>query len=468
MPEGPELPASIARRHFHWCLASVILPVISLPVEWALALADRSASGAMPEERRWSHWLIGLALVDTMVAALVIALVASGVWGWHTLTERRSQPRPGEAVRIGVTIVTNPERPDEPQIGRVETNSPAERAGLQAGDGLLAVDGTPIRKVEDLPSMIRSGTPGATRTVRIRRAGEETEIVVTPELRRAIREPAGALLDAAPTPSCLADAVGYVQTLSRWRGAWVAAFLVTLLWLVGLRAQPRAPRLWSWAVAALGGVVLAGPLAWWGVCIGVGGRSVGGTLAAELAQPTVLLLVGLMAMRQMTDAGLLGARIEPVLGARRAVMLGFFYLVAVNVRVNIFTAALEAFGHVHLSAVAADGSVAYGFAALGWPGRALLTLTVVGAVPVAEEVLFRGVILPRLAPWMGAAWAIVASSAVFAVLHEGFGNEPFGLRAADAFESALIQGWARLRTGGLTAPITMHIVNNACALLSRW
>jgi len=57
MPEGPELPASIARRHFHWCLASVILPVISLPVEWALALADRSASGAMPEERRWSHSL---------------------------------------------------------------------------------------------------------------------------------------------------------------------------------------------------------------------------------------------------------------------------------------------------------------------------------------------------------------------------------------------------------------------------
>jgi len=28
-----------------------------------------------------------------MVAALVIALFASGVWGWHTLTQRRSQPR---------------------------------------------------------------------------------------------------------------------------------------------------------------------------------------------------------------------------------------------------------------------------------------------------------------------------------------------------------------------------------------
>jgi len=48
----PESPASTARRHFHWCLACVFLPVISLPMEWALALADWSASGATPEARR--------------------------------------------------------------------------------------------------------------------------------------------------------------------------------------------------------------------------------------------------------------------------------------------------------------------------------------------------------------------------------------------------------------------------------
>ena len=26
------------RRHFHWCLAAALLPVITLPLEWAVAL----------------------------------------------------------------------------------------------------------------------------------------------------------------------------------------------------------------------------------------------------------------------------------------------------------------------------------------------------------------------------------------------------------------------------------------------
>jgi membrane protease YdiL (CAAX protease family) len=67
---------------------------------------------------------------------------------------------------------------------------------------------------------------------------------------------------------------------------------------------------------------------------------------------------------------------------------------------------------------------------------------------------------------MGAAGAVVASSVVFAALHEGFGGEPFGVRAAGVFVHALVLGWARFRTGGLAAPITLHVTINTLSLLT--
>src|SRR6266849_3824515 len=89
MPE--ESSESTAHRHFHWCLAAVLLPVLSLPFEWFAVYQDHQSSRATPDRRRWSRLLLGIATVDTIVAALVIALIASGAWGWHTLTERESR-----------------------------------------------------------------------------------------------------------------------------------------------------------------------------------------------------------------------------------------------------------------------------------------------------------------------------------------------------------------------------------------
>lgn len=464
--EAEASPGETARRHFHWCLAGVLLPVIALPFEWALALAHRRSSDTTPEHRRWSRWLFGVAVIDTIIAGLVIALFASGVWGWSTVTERPRRSAAGEAVRIGALIAANPENPNEAQITIVDTDSPAERAGLQPGDVLISLDGDPIRTVDDLPSRIRSGPPGVPRTLRIRRAGEEAEIVVTPERRDAIRDRgATAQRGAAATPPCIVDFVFYAKTLVRWKGLWAAASLMMLLWLVARRVQRRAPPLWSWVVASLGSEALVGALALSGVCL-VAGRTTEGTLLVRLTQSVTLLVVGLVAMRRMASAGLLDAHREPVLGAGRAVLLGFFYLAVFNVRLSIFITAFEAFGHVRLP-IMTEETVVSGFPSLRWQGQFLVALTVAVVAPMAEEVLFRGVVLPRLEPWMGAAWAVVASSAVFAVLHEGFGHDPFGIRTADVFFVALVLGWARLRTRGLAAPITMHVVTNALSLLAH-
>src|SRR3982750_136388 len=102
--ESPsESATATIRRHFHWCLAAVMLPVLTLPLEWAAALRHRRPR-TTPEHRRWSRWLFALLVVDTILAGLVIALVASGVWSWQTLTPRPSPSAGSERVRMGAMI----------------------------------------------------------------------------------------------------------------------------------------------------------------------------------------------------------------------------------------------------------------------------------------------------------------------------------------------------------------------------
>jgi membrane protease YdiL (CAAX protease family) len=57
--------------------------------------------------------------------------------------------------------------------------------------------------------------------------------------------------------------------------------------------------------------------------------------------------------------------------------------------------------------------------------------------------------------------ATVLTSGLFAVLHLQYG---FGVHVV--FLYGLMLSWARLRTGGLSAPIVMHMVINALATLS--
>ena len=462
--EPGETPGTTARRDFHWCLAAVLLPVVSLPFEWSAACRNWPGAGATPDHRRWSRLLVGLAAVDTAVAALVIALLVAGAWGSHVRAPSPKRPRSGDAVRIGVTLATDPETAGA-HISSIGNNSPAERAELRPGDVVVSLDETPIRSGGELARLIRGSSAGVPRIFRVKRDGQEIEISVTPELRPEIGEPPRPLFEATPTPSCLADSATFARALGRWRGLWAGGVLILVFWLVWRRLEPRSPPLWSWVVAALGAMLLVGPIAFWGVCVGVGGRSTAGPLVASLTQTIAALIVALMAMRSMARQGLLGAHLEPILGARPAVGLGFFYVIAVNARLTIFSFGLEALARVQWPVLDAERNITASATAFGWSGAVLLALMIVLVGPVEEEVLFRGVLLPRLTPRLGAAWAIVVTSVIFAVLHEGFGREPLGLRPAAVFVIALAFGWARLRSGGLAAPIVMHVATNAILML---
>ncbi|XOZ34878.1 RIP metalloprotease RseP [Halomonadaceae bacterium KBTZ08] len=73
-----------------------------------------------------------------------------------------------------------PWRPDIPAVlGQIRAGSPAERAGLQSGDRILAVDDEPVSDWLELVERIRAA-PGESLSLRIERDGSERTITVTP------------------------------------------------------------------------------------------------------------------------------------------------------------------------------------------------------------------------------------------------------------------------------------------------
>lgn len=85
-------------------------------------------------------------------------------------------------------------------------------------------------------------------------------------------------------------------------------------------------------------------------------------------------------------------------------------------------------------------------------------LSVVVLAPVAEELLFRGLLLEMLRRNMGVLAAVVASSAVFAAMH----LQPAVM--IDAFLAGLALCYIYLLTRSIYACIILHMFNNAIAM----
>ena len=81
-------------------------------------------------------------------------------------------------------------------------------------------------------------------------------------------------------------------------------------------------------------------------------------------------------------------------------------------------------------------------------------LTIVLVAPVLEEFFARGILLTRWTVKWGVPRAVLASSAVFALLHTNF---------LGAFCFACVMAIFYIRTKSLFVPISLHIVNNLTA-----
>jgi len=91
-------------------------------------------------------------------------------------------------------------------------------------------------------------------------------------------------------------------------------------------------------------------------------------------------------------------------------------------------------------------------------GVAMTFLVAAVLAPLAEEVVFRGILLSALEHRWGAAVAIAGSSALFAAMH----ISPFAI--PPIFVLAVVLGWLFVRTRSLTVCIVAHGVFNGIGL----
>jgi len=80
---------------------------------------------------------------------------------------------------VGVELDT--ENPDGYEVSKVIPGSPAEAAGLQAGDVLVALNGVPINKDndEEMAKARKEWKPGQTVTYTVRRNGGDRQVTLT-------------------------------------------------------------------------------------------------------------------------------------------------------------------------------------------------------------------------------------------------------------------------------------------------
>lgn len=128
-------------------------------------------------------------------------------------------------------------------------------------------------------------------------------------------------------------------------------------------------------------------------------------------------------------------------------LFGILCCSGLNILLTRFGRALQTASYAEARDVLTDGSMA------------VIVLTEVLAVPLVEEILFRGIIENQVALRYGFSAGIIVSAVFFAILH---GNLLQGLYA---LLSGLALGAAYAKTGRLFVPYVSHAVCNLLAIL---
>lgn len=253
-----------------------------------------------------------------------------------------------------------------------------------------------------------------------------------------------------PRPAELGLFEPMAPALSRWDWILPAAGLASVPAAAALGAR-RSPMLRTWGLLL---AVLAGAHASELATSAALGRAFGGPTfgGGHVASLTAAFVLGFFALGSLrgTPATRLAPGTPPLIPSR-AYLRGLFYFASGMLRlvVVLMTADLLLLREQGMFVAALRD------AKIVQPGTAGTLLVMANAVflrPLAEELLFRGWLLPRLAEGIGNTAAVWASAAVFAGFHLSL-----GVFAPVALLGGLVLGWARLRSGSLSAPLALHV-----------
>jgi membrane protease YdiL (CAAX protease family) len=139
---------------------------------------------------------------------------------------------------------------------------------------------------------------------------------------------------------------------------------------------------------------------------------------------------------------------------KRSVFVGIGFALLLKVVAGIFVRAFRDVGMLG-SDTARSMQGAYDSYGLG-----VLLLLVAVAVPLVEELVFRGAMLGAFRGHVSFLFATIVQAAAFTLAHEEWQSMPF------LFVFALTAAWLAKRSEGLLAPMVMHGVNNLIAGLA--
>lgn len=419
------------RDRFHLALAGGLTLCLFPFISWWFAMNQPS-----PDPTGWRRRLILLAALDTLLFAAMLA--SSGRVLHEPKPTTTSRPKIGVQIE---TIATG-----GVTVKDVSKGLPAEQAGILVGDRIVRVDDAGVVDRDQFIELVAQTPPGTSRDLQVRRGDRELPISVTPIVPPK-RGPS--LFESSSkhderTMSARDLLESSAGPLTMLVGLGIVAFF-------GARRRAKLKPIWI-AMGALAAHAVVSIVTSLGLA-----KVLGSSLVGLVVGGLAMLGVGILAMRSA----------EPVpppaqpLGTLRAVLLGILYAVAGSIRAGMLVVFVTTILHVP-NRPAVD---VFGVSTTWGPGGiALFVIAAVVIAPIAEECLFRGVLLPWLLRWTSPTIALVVSAAIF-----GIGHLFYGASVLVPFVYGLALGALRLRTGRLRASMILHgVINGVATAAMLW